>query len=120
MFTIRQAHMDAFSEASRGAFEERMVGHLRSRFPEQCQEAGEERVRQRINDGIKRAARYDIRTERDVATFIRYTFGIRPDFDTSRKTPWARPILEDRECPATERLRRIKVAAREHRSSQQG
>lgn len=115
MFTMRQQQTDVFAADYRQTFEDRMVQHLRIRFPTKCEELGEEMVRDRIRDGIKRAARYEIKAERDVVRFIRFMFGIRPDFDSSRKTPWAGPILKDTKVPAGERLSRIKTVARERR-----
>jgi hypothetical protein len=114
MFVMRQSHLEAFDEAVTEGFEDRMLGHLRARFPQECEELGEEGVRRRIRDGAKRAARYEMKSERDVARFIRFMFGIRPDFDKSRKTQWAADILKNTEVPAAERLDRIKIAAREH------
>ena len=58
-----------------------MVLHIQARFPSQFEDLGEDKVRRRIQDGIERAERYEIRTQADVARFIRFMFGIRPDFD---------------------------------------
>lgn len=104
--------MDAFSRSAVETFEDRMVETLGARFPSECEELGEEGVRQRIRDGMERSASYEILTERDVAHFIRLMFGIRPDFDTSRKTSWVKEILEDTETPANERLTNIRQTAR--------
>ncbi len=115
MFVMRKAQLDSLGQTAGERFEDRMVLHLRNRFEQECRELGEEAVRDRIRDGIKRAARYEIRAERDVSRFIRFMFGIRPDFDTSRKTKWAGPILKDTNLVAGERLSRIKTVAREQR-----
>lgn len=115
MFVMRQHHMEAFEEGYRETFEDRMVLHLEARFPSQFDELGEEKVRRRIQEGVDRAARYEIRAQVDVTRFIRFMFAIRPDFDTSRKTGWARPILEDTSVPAAERLDRIREEARAQR-----
>ena len=116
MFVLRQSHLDAFTAAARESFEDRMVAHLESRFPNECEELGDANVRDRIWEGVERAEAYEIRAEKDVATFIRYMFGLRRDFDTSRKTAWAGEILDETDVPATERLARIKEIAREKRS----
>ncbi|MCP4246454.1 MAG: hypothetical protein GY778_05335 [bacterium] len=115
MFVVRQRHLEALAEASLDGFEDRMVVHLRARFPRECEEIGEEEVRCRIQDGIERAGRYEIRSERDVARFIRFKFGIGPDFDTSRKTRWAAAILKESDVRPADRLDRVERAAREHR-----
>ena len=115
MFVMRQTHLEAFGEAATEGFEDRMVVHLRARFPRECEELDEEGMRRRIRDGIKRAKRYEITSERDVARFIRFMFGIRPDFDTSRKTRWAGEIVKETDVRPAERLDRVERAAREHR-----
>jgi hypothetical protein len=76
-------------------------------------------VRKRIWDGVERAGRYEIRSEKDVATFIRYMFGLAPDFDTSRKFEWVGPILKDTKLSATERLDKIKTVAREKQAEEE-
>ena len=116
MFVLRQRHLDALARVAWESFEDRMADMLRQRFAEQCDELGEEVLRQRIADGIDRAERYDITAERDVATFLRYMFGLRPDFDTARETSYAGKILREKDVPASERLARIKTAAREQRT----
>ena len=115
MFTLRQQHLDALAESYRETFEDHMVAHIRVKFPAQFEELGERKVRERVWDGVERAKRYEIRAQKDVARFIRFMFGIGPNFDTARKTAWVRPILEDKEVPASERLDRIRAEARERR-----
>ena len=115
MFVMRQNHLEAFEAGYRDTFEDHMVQHVAAKFPTEYEELGEERVRGRIEDGIKRAERYEICAQPDVARFIRFMFAIRPDFDTSRKTAWAQPILEDTSVPAAERLDRIREEARAQR-----
>jgi len=119
VFILRKEHLDAFALAAREGFEDRTAAHLQSRFPQECEELGEEEVRERIREGIERAGRYDIHAEKDVATFIRYMFGLAPDFDTSRKFEWVGPILRDKELSPTERLDKIKAVAREKREAEE-
>ena len=112
MFVMRNRHLESFSKSAAETFEDRMVGQLHARFPVECSELGDESVRQRIRDGMKRAPTYEICTERDVAHFIRLMFGIRPDFDTSRKTAWAKEIVSDTQVSASQRLTTIGKTAR--------
>lgn len=115
MFTLRKEHTEAFAENYRIEFEERMVSHLRVRFPSQFDQYGEDKVRKLIWEGVERAKRYGIRAQPDVARFIRFMFAIGPDFDTARKTAWIRPILEDTSVPAADRLERIRQDGRAQR-----
>ncbi len=120
MFVVREHHMQALEEGFRETFEDRMVLHVQAKFPSQADELGEKQLRRRIQDGIERAERYEIRAQSEVARFIRFMFGIRPDFDTSRKTPWARPILEETDVPAARRLDRVREEARAQRREARG
>lgn len=117
MFVIRQEHLDAFAESYKETFEDQMVQHLRVKFPAQCEELGEPKTRQRIGDGIERSRRYEIRSQADVARFIRFMFTLGPEFDTARKTRWVIPILEDSDASASDRLDRIRAEARERRQA---
>jgi hypothetical protein len=117
MFVLRQPHLDAFAQVARESFEDRVLPHLRERFAEECEELGDQKVRARIQDGIDRAARYEIRQDADVTAFIRLMFGLRPDFDTARQTAWAGEILRDLSRPAPERLADIKKRARAERAA---
>jgi hypothetical protein len=119
MFVIRQEHMDAFSRAARESFEDRVAAQLRARFGTLCEDMNDDDLYALIDEGIHRAAGYEICSERDVATFIRYMLGIRRDFDTSRATAWAGAILREAQVSPHERLARIKAAAREHRLAQE-
>lgn len=120
MFTLRQAHIDAMASKYRVTFEDRMVRHLAVKFPTECEELGEEKVRDRIRDGVTRSKKYEIRAQTDVSRFVRFMFAIRPDFDTAWQTDWALPILKDTEAPASDRLDRIREEARKQRRAKRG
>ena len=92
---MRQQQNEAFSEAAVKDFENRMVVHLHEFFPEQCKALGEKKTRKAIREGIERAGKYDIVTERDVCKFIDLMFAFGRKFDQDRKYPWARDILND-------------------------
>jgi len=118
MLRLRQEHIDAFEEMHRQTFEDRMVRDIAERFFSQYESLGDEKVRERIREGVERAPNYEIDAPIDVAMFIRLMFGIRPDFDTSRKTSFAREILNQTDRPAGERLDEIKARARSEGISQ--
>ncbi len=115
MFVVRQDHLDAFSESYGETFEDNMVRHLRLKFPAQCDKLGESGLRQRIRDGIDRSRRYEIRGQADVARFIRFMFTLGSEFDNARKTRWVKPILQDTDSSASDRLDRVRAEAREKR-----
>jgi hypothetical protein len=70
MISIRPEQVSAFDSSVREHFIERMVEHLRRCFPEQCAASGDESLRLRISRAMDRAAKYEIRKERDVARFL--------------------------------------------------
>lgn len=70
-----------------------MVVHLETFFPERAAELGPQGVRDAIELGQKKAAKYDIYTERDVCKFLNFMFAFGFDFDTDPELPWAKAIL---------------------------
>ncbi len=95
MMTIRKAQFQAIGERLSRRWEDTMVVHLETFFPERCQELGEAGVRGAIELGLKKAARYDIRSERDVCKFLNFMFAYHFHFDTDPDLPWANAILTD-------------------------
>lgn len=70
-----------------------MVLHLETFFPERAAELGEQGVRDAIELGQKKAAKYNISTERDVCKFLNFMFAFGFDFDADPELPWAKAIL---------------------------
>jgi hypothetical protein len=70
-----------------------MVSHLRRFFPLQCATLDEGELRESIRSGTVRAARYGIRTRRDVCKFIDLMIMLGEDFDSVEPANWASKIL---------------------------
>ncbi len=117
---IRNEQIEAFNEARVSKFEQYMYDHLRKWIPGQCAELGEEAVRQRIHDGIDRAARYDVFGQRDLARFIDLMFVLGPRFDRDSRYPWARDILADDKLVPTEKVDRLCAEANSRRGRARG
>jgi plasmid stability protein len=92
-------------------FESRMVTDLASSFPQETGGWSEEEFRCFVNDGINRAARYEISTEDDVQAFLECMLILGPDFDVNPKTSWAGDILRSENIATRLKMRRIKHAA---------
>jgi len=92
---IRNQQMDELGKQEAVKFEDKMVLHLNEFFPEECEEIGEQEVRESIRHGVDRAESYGLVDEQDVCTYIdvMYVFGL--DFDKDRECPWAARILND-------------------------
>lgn len=93
MLTIRREQFEEIGRRLAHRWEDTMVLHLETFFPERCAELGEKGVRESIDLGIKKSAKYDIYTERDVCKFLNFMFALGFDFDTDPEYPWANEIL---------------------------
>lgn len=93
---IRSAQVNTLSENASQTFEDRMVAHLNRCFPDQCKAMQEPEVRETIRYGVKQAAQYGIKAQRDVCKFIDLMVVFGRDFDRDPGVPWASSILSDR------------------------
>jgi len=99
--------MTAFSEQQRGRFEVEMVVYLNESYAVEAKKYSEKGLRDMIRDGIEKAKGYNITLECDVARYIELMLALSPDFDESKKTPWAKEILTQRRATARNKLDRI-------------
>lgn len=95
MLTIRWEQMAAFRASAIKHFEDRVVVHLYKCFPNQCRSFGEKDLREIIQHGIGRAAKYGIIAERDVCKYIDFMVVFGRDFDRDANLPWASSVLND-------------------------
>jgi len=93
MLQIRKEQMAAFEKAMKRSFENRVVAHLRMRFPQECRQMPEEAIRETIRTGIARAEDYGVHVEHDVVRYIELMYRLSPDFDSAPSTPWAAATL---------------------------
>jgi hypothetical protein len=115
ILTIRKEQMAVFVESETKKFEDRMVVHLRKLFSRKYEALGERGTRQMIQQGIKQAASYNIRAERDVCKYIDLMFVFGSHFDTDLKLSWPRPILNDpRLKNSTVKIDRLFEAAKQN------
>ena len=104
MLKIRPEQMEEMSEYMLRQFEDRMVIHLRSAFPDQTKEMTEPDLRAMIQAGIDRANGYDITDENDVIRFLEYLCQYGPDFGESSETSWANRFLGDENLSGTTKM----------------
>lgn len=100
MLIIRREQMQALSDYMRRSFEDRMVRHIAQSFPAQFKKlapppAGDAPVRALIQQGIERAANYEITIEREVGRFIEVMVELGAGFETRADAAWAQTILRD-------------------------
>lgn len=93
--SIHAAQLDTF----RGVEYERFIGdmqkHIARCFPEESRQLSQEKTRQLIENGIKRAEQHAIVSERGVCKFIDLSLVFGAEFDTDANNAWASKILLD-------------------------
>ena len=99
--------MEAFSESMRRQFEDRMVKHLLSRFPDQTSSLDQQALRDLTQWGIDRAESYEIGFQDDIQRYLEYMMVLSTDFDTNSNTLWAGDILRNKFIEGSEKIRRI-------------
>lgn len=95
MLIIRKEQMDIFEDNMIKHFEDRLVAHVNSHFPDKSRELGDEHLRTMINNGVQRAKIYKVLFERDIAKYVHLVFAFHEDFDKDPELPWAAQILND-------------------------
>lgn len=111
MLRIQAQQMADFAEDAVKDFEDRMWKHLGDLFPAYVEALGEGATRALVHEGIERAGRHGIVTERGVCVFIDAMFAFGKRFD--EELPWAAEILTG-EGPPDARAHRLFEAAFEH------
>lgn len=107
MLKIRKEQMDVMSDYMLIQFEDRMVLHLRSTFPEQTKDTIELDLRAMIEAGIEKADKYDVTDESDVERYLECMVLYGPNFDADSRTSWAGEILRDERLIGTEKMNKI-------------
>ncbi len=107
MLKIRKEQMETFKDDILRKFEDKMVIHLRSQFPEETKQMEEPELREMIHNGIFHARRYKVTLEIDVSRYLECMMKYGADFDTNPKTAWAGKILHNRMMEGTEKMDRI-------------
>lgn len=101
MFVIRRTQLAAFSKAAFGDFEDRMVAHLRSSFPEEAARRSEPELRSLIALAVERAAPWGLTREYDVCLYLHVMLALGPRFDEAPELPFAREILSRDRDPSS-------------------
>jgi hypothetical protein len=107
MLKIRKEQMEVFRNGHLQKFADRMMIHLKKFWPEKCKSLGEKGLRDSIMTGIKNAEKYGIIIEYDVASYIDMMYALCFDFDTNPRTGWAGRILNNRNLPAREKIKKL-------------
>jgi hypothetical protein len=112
-FRIRKEQMEAFAEASRKDFENRMVAHLGEEFPAEAKAMGEPGLRELIRQGIQRAQGHRILQEEDVRRYLHLLMVFGKEFERDPAFSWAEALLSRLEEEPSARIEQVYAQARE-------
>lgn len=109
---VRKEHFEAIQKAVLGDFEERTMNFLTRTHPEQVGMLGRDGLRELIQYGSARAARYEIVGEDERSQFIELMLLLGRNFDQESNYGWAQAILNDARVPnVRERINLLREAA---------
>ena len=91
--------MQEFRSTGRQRLEERVIGHLRVRFPERCLKMGDAQVREHALRGIEAAGKHGVNTIESIAHLCGWFFELGEEFERSPAGDDALAILRDPAYP---------------------
>lgn len=103
MPTVRNDQMAAFQTSAERDFEDRILALVRRQNTGIPPGTSEERLREMVVNGIRRARSHGLTAEQPIGKFVGLMFGIAPNFD---QYPPVRAILAD---PRVEPNRRVQA-----------
>jgi len=97
---IRRDQIRAFEAYMKASFEDRMVAHIKSAYPDRYEEYtrggdGDAGVRRVIQRAVDRAIALGARREGSIQQLLEIMVETSPDFESDPAMAWARQILED-------------------------
>ncbi len=109
MLRLRTEQMIALSSP---ALTRRIVAALSERYPLETSARSRAALAALVRSAVGRAAGAGMRTEQQVLRYTVLALLVRPDFETSDATAWARPVLADEAVSAERKLSRLYALAR--------
>jgi hypothetical protein len=104
MLVIRRAQMDVLRTYMRGQFEQRMVKHLRERFPDRTQDCPDDSLRVVVRNSVKHAESYGIESEEDLRRFLEYVMIYGEQLDRREDTRWIGETLRRHDLDGTAKM----------------
>jgi hypothetical protein len=95
-----------------------MIAHLKNTFPEKVGILDDEKIRQLVQSGMKRAESYDVIYENDIQPYLEYMVIYGPEFDSDPATAWAGDILRIENLHGSIKMQRIGEQHRQRRGSE--
>lgn len=107
MLIIKKEQMEIFKTLLTQEFENKMLHHLSSVFPEQTIDLDDKELLQLIQTGINKSKKYAIEMESDICRYLESSVLHGWDFDENPNTAWAGEILQDQSISAREKMDKI-------------
>lgn len=104
MLRIRKEQMDVFRAYMRGQFEQRLVKHLREKFPDRTKDFPDESLRVVVQNSVKKAESYGIEYENDLRRFIEYWMIYGNQMDIQEETRWIGDTLRRHDLDGTAKM----------------
>lgn len=111
MFPLTDKLFKKLGSAQQDDFQSRAATYLRAAFPAETKPHTDATMAAFIHAGVKSAAGYQVRCERDVYGYLELCVLFGPSFDTSEQAPWAAPILAETAMGSGARLDLLFAAA---------
>jgi hypothetical protein len=120
MLIIRDAQLQALSDAARRRFEDELVAHTREFAPRLFDLRGEACMRGVVRDGMARARTAGFVERGPVRFWVELMLAFGRDWDTDPQLAWARPPLADRESPPLARAQALYLAMNDYLDDVEG
>jgi len=104
MLIIRDEQMDVLRAHMRRQYEQRIVKHLREKFPDRTKDLPDKRIRDAVQNSMKKAESYGLEYEDDIRRFIEYLVIYGTKFDTQEETRWIGDILQRNDLDGTAKM----------------
>lgn len=102
--TIRTQQLDVLNRVTQEQFKKRLYAWVKTHWSEVCLSLPSEELRGVLSDGVERALKYRITSERDLTRFVNVMFALGFQFDTDKRYPWAREVLSMPGVPMATRM----------------
>jgi hypothetical protein len=107
MLVIRKEQMDVLSAYTCDQFEQRMIKHLQTKFPDRTKDLPNDRIRLFVQDSMKKAESYHIEYEDDIRRFIEYLVIYGTQLDVGEEPQWIGDILQLNDLDGTAKMNLI-------------
>jgi hypothetical protein len=104
MLIIRDEQMDVLRAHMRRQYEQHIVKHLREKFPDRTKDLPDKRIRDTMQNGMKKAEGYGLEYEDDIRRFIEYSVMYGTKSDNQEETRWIGDILQRNDLDGTAKM----------------